>query len=375
MRKYRLRIGLDVDDILYQCNSYALDLLKEKYGDDPVLQLEHIRSWGLQGDRSDERLQYFSSPDFVRSQPMFQGAQKFVRDLCKLADVFFITAVPPQCMSARAERLASDFPEVPAGNILIGTRKDIVNLDILLDDAAHNISASQASYPVLMRRPWNTDLSGLLAVNSYADFLHLAKMIGNSFVDKKPDLTRGGVLCLVGPSGTGKNKIASALTRDPRFCKPLTTTTRPRTENEPADAYRFVSEAEFLRERNANEFIETTVYSGHYFGTSENQIAPIVESGRIAVIPIDICGALTLKNLYRSRAVLVFTDREKKEILMNILRRPISDEDKIQRMLSLDFELRNIELCDFAVRFDNGVPACVETICKELQLSGGTDRV
>ena len=32
MRKYRLRIGLDVDDILYECNSYALRLLKEKYG-------------------------------------------------------------------------------------------------------------------------------------------------------------------------------------------------------------------------------------------------------------------------------------------------------------------------------------------------------
>lgn len=370
MRRYRLRIGLDVDDILYECNSYALELLKEKYGDDPVFDLNHINTWGLLGDKSDERIEFFSDPEFVKAQPMFPGAQKFVRELCKIADVFFITAVPPACMSARAERLAADFPEVPKGNILIGTRKDIVNLDILLDDAAHNISSSQASYPVLMRRPWNTDLSGLLSVNSFSDFIHLAKIIGNSFVEKTPDLSHGGVMCLVGPSGTGKTKIASALTADPHFVKPLTTTTRPRKENEAPDAYRFVSPEQFLKEKDGDKFIETTVYSKYYFGTSAEQIVPIVESGRIAVIPIDICGALTLKNVYRSRAVLVFTDREKKNILMNILHRPISDDDKVRRMMSLDLELRNIELCDFAVRYDDGVDVCVDEIRKYLHIDG-----
>ena len=43
MRKYRLRIGLDVDDVLYECNSFALQLLREKYGDDP----ESMRAAGI----------------------------------------------------------------------------------------------------------------------------------------------------------------------------------------------------------------------------------------------------------------------------------------------------------------------------------------
>ena len=375
MRKYRLRIGLDVDDVIYECNSYALNLLKEKYGNIPELDINGIRSWGLQGNISDERIALFSSPEFVRTQPLFDGARKFVRELCKIADVFFVTAVPPQCMSARAERLAEDFPEVPAGNIIIGTRKDIVNLDILLDDAAHNISSSQASYPVLMRRPWNADLSGLLSVNSYADFIHLARIIGNSFVEKRPDLSHGGVLCLIGPSGTGKTEIASALTKDKRFVKPLTTTTRPKESNEPGDAYRFVSEEEFLSEKEAGEFIETTVYSTYHYGTSEKQIKPIVESGKVAVIPIDICGALTFKNIYRSRAVLVFTDRNKKAILTDIIKRRTSDEDKVRRMMSLDLELRNIELCDFAVKYDDGIDRCVNMIYRKLQFKGGSRRV
>ncbi len=368
MRKYRLRIGLDVDDILYECNSYALRLLKEKYGDDPALDINNIREWGLQGDLSDERIAYFSSPDFVASQPLYPGARRFVRELCKTADVFFITAVPLNCMSIRAERLANDFPDVPAGNIIIGTRKDVVNLDILLDDGAHNISSSQASYPVLMRRPWNSDLSGLLSVNSYDDFIHLAKMIGNSFVGKTPDLKSGGVICLVGPSGTGKTEIAAELTKDSRFEKPLTTTTRPRRAGEEADAYRFVGTAQFIKERDAGEFIETTVYGKHFFGTSEKHISPIVSSGRIAVIPIDICGAVTLKNKYGQRALLVFTERNKRDIYLNIIHRKTTDEDKVSRMLSLDFEFRNIELCDFAVNYDQGAEKCVEKIYSELNM-------
>lgn len=369
MRKYRLRIGLDVDDILYECNSYALRLLKEKYGDDPALDINKIKAWGTQGNIADERIEYFSDPEFVKNQPVYTGAKKFVKELCAIADVFFITAVPVNCMSVRAKRLSEDFPDVPAENILIGTRKDIINIDILLDDSVHNISSSQASYPVLMRRPWNVDLSGLLSVNSYDDFIHLAKMIGNSFVGKAPDLKNGGVMCLVGPSGTGKTEIAAALSKDPTFVKPLTTTTRPRGRNEAENAYRFVSEEQFLSEKAENRFIETTVYGTYFFGTSEEEIKPVTEAGKIAVIPIDICGAVTLKNLYKSRAVLVFTERDRKEIYLNIINRSIPDKDKVSRMMSLDFEMRNIELCDFAVSYDEGIDKCVEKIYNELHIS------
>ena len=66
-------------------------------------------------------------------------------------------------MSARAERLIKDFPEIPAENIIMGTRKDVISLDIMLDDGAHNILNSRAAYPVLFRKPWNEGLSGLLS--------------------------------------------------------------------------------------------------------------------------------------------------------------------------------------------------------------------
>lgn len=353
MRKYRLRIGLDVDDTLYDCNGYALSIVNARYPDEKPTDVSELKTWGYAEPHSDERIALYSNPEFVKSQPIFPGAQRFVRELSKIADVFFVTAVPAACMSARAQRLIKDFPEVPESNIIIGARKDVMTFDILLDDGAHNISSSKAAYPVLMRRPWNINLSGILSVNSYDDFIHFSKMVRSSFVENTPDISKGGVICLVGPTGSMKNEIAKELVKNKRFEKPVTTTTRPKRETEDDDAYRFISEEQFLAESKSGRFIESTVYSKYYFGTSEEEIKPIVDRGNCAVIPIDICGALTIKNKYKNKSMLIFINRDKSEALMDILTRDITNEDKVRRIESLDFEYRNIEMCDIEVKIGN----------------------
>ena len=349
MKKYRLQIGLDVDDILYECNEYALDLLNRAENINPPLTIQDIRSWGGNAGRVDDRLRYFGDPEFVASQPILKGAQDFVRKLCEVADVFFVSAVPPACMSARAMRLAADFPEVPTANILLGHRKDLVHLDILLDDGAHNIERSPASYPVLFRKPWNTHLSGLLSVTSFEDFLHLVDMLRHSYTDARPDLTGGGVICLVGPTGSNKNEAAKLLVREHGMTKPVTSTTRPRREGEGDGEYHFLSEEEFLADCAAGKYLETTVYSGHHFGTCAAAIDCVTDRGGVAVLPIDICGALSLKNRYRSRALLVFLKRRREDVIFDIVQRDMDDKDKTCRILSLDNEYRNEELCDLSV--------------------------
>ena len=99
MKKYRLRIGLDVDDILYECNAYALELLNRAEEIDPPLSIHDIRSWGANAGRVDDRLRYFGDPEFVATQPILPGAKAFVARLCEVAEVFFVSAVPPACMS------------------------------------------------------------------------------------------------------------------------------------------------------------------------------------------------------------------------------------------------------------------------------------
>ena len=367
MKKYRLQIGLDVDDILYDCNAFALDRLNREEGIEPPLRIYDIKGWGEGQSPVDRRIRYFSDPDFVAAQPILPGAQAFVRSLCEVAEVFFVSAVPPACMSARALRLRHDFPEVPAENILLGTRKDLVRLDILLDDGAHNISHSPATYPVLFRKPWNVHLSGLLSVNTYDDFLHLVEMLRAASAAPKPDLSEGGVICLVGPTGSGKNEVAAGLVQRYGMRKPITATTRPRRTGETDADYRFLDEKSFLAEAERGAFLETTVYSGHHFGTTAAELDRIVESGEIAVIPIDICGALTLKNRYRSRAILIFLRRRRENVILDIVSRTLAPRDKTCRILSLDDEYRNEELCDLTVNADGGATAAATVIASCLQ--------
>lgn len=367
MRKHKLRIGLDVDDVLYDCNAYALSIVSKRHPEEPPMSINEITGWGEYGRHPKERIALYSDPEFVRRQPVFPGAQKLVKELTKFADVFFVTAVPVQCMSARGERLLKDFPEVPPENIIIGTRKDVMALDILLDDGPHNISNSKATYPVLLRRPWNMELSGLLSVNSYGDFLQFCKMVRNSFTEKVSDLSSGGVICLVGPSGSLKTEIAHALTKYRKYDKPITSTSRPKHEGEADNAYRFITEEQFIAEKDAGKYIESTVYSKYHFGTSADEIVPIVDKGHYAVIPIDVCGALTVRNEFSKHSLLVFINRPKQDVVRDIVSRDISPDDKTRRIMSLDFEYRNVEVCDVELKVGNDPKTAAADLVKLIE--------
>ena len=40
-------------------------------------------------------------------------------------------------------------------NIILGNAKNLVQFDIILDDAIHNVLETPATYPALMRKAWN----------------------------------------------------------------------------------------------------------------------------------------------------------------------------------------------------------------------------
>lgn len=368
MRHGRLRIGVDVDDVLYVCNQHAIDMLCKDKNYLP-LNINDINGWGATSKNAllDERIAYFSKVDFVENQPVIPGAKRFIEQLSKKGDVIFITAVGANCMSARAQRLVKDFPMIPERNIMIGARKDLMNLDILLDDGAHNILGSSATYPVLFRRPWNNHITGLLSVNSYNAFLQLVDQINNT---KAPsfDLSEGGIICLVGPSGSGKTELAQALLKDRRFSRPVTTTTREKRSNE-VEEYHFIKREEFEKRQDKGLFLESTVYGGEYYGTSLKEIDSIVNDKRIAVIPVDFCGAITLKSRYPKNCVIVFTHRGRNEVIGNILSKQCPADEKVLRILSLESEYKNEDICDLTVSMTQDVKKAVKELTAQIGLA------
>ena len=212
-KRFRMSTALDVDDLLMECIPYAIKLANEKYKFDPPITIYEVDRWGKLGTRADVIFEFFDDPEFFRTQPVIKGAKEFVRKLSKLTEVFISTSIPPKFMGIRAERILEEFPEIPAEHIYMGSRKDKINVDILFDDGMHNVFRSNAAYPILMRRPWNQHATGMLAVNTYDEFLKLVEVITKSYssIPEKLSKDHPSIVVLVGPSGSGKTKIATKL--------------------------------------------------------------------------------------------------------------------------------------------------------------------
>lgn len=370
-RKFRLSTALDVDDLLMECIPYAIRLANEKYHFSPPLTIYEVDRWGKLGTRADVIFEFFQDPEFFRTQPVIQGAKEFVRKLSQMTEVFISTSVYPQFMSIRAQRIMEEFPEIPADHIYMGSGKDRIDVDILFDDGAHNVFASKAAYPILMRRPWNREATGVLAVNTYDEFLKLVEVISNSYTARVNTCTaeEPSVIVLVGPSGSGKNDIVRGLEQATDKVQRLVSyTTAEQPDLFSMERYRYISEQEFLEMHQNGELFESTNYANHFYGSKKEDVERILQSGRHVLTVMDICGAMSLKTQF-PHVVTIYVKREKRDLLTSILEKEIPTKEKVNRLLALESERQNTEVCDYVVDFTSCEQA-VEQIVDKLHLNG-----
>ena len=352
-RKFRLSTALDIDDVLMECTAYAVKLANEKYKFDPPLSIYEVKQWGKQGTRSDVIHEFFSDPDFYRTQPVMEGAKEFVRELSKRTEVFVSTAIPPEFMGIRAKRILEEFPEIPADHIYMGARKDKIKVDILFDDGMHNVLRSSAQYPILRRWPWNQAATGVLAVNTYDEFLKMVEVIADSYSIKQETdiLSEPSIVVFVGPSGSGKSKIATEiLSKTDKFEKLVSYTTKDPTAVTPNAWYNYVSEETFIQMKESGELFQSTMYAGQGYGSKKSDVEKILATGKHVLATMDICGAMSLKTNFKN-VVTVYIKRDKKGLIGNILRKNSSIEDKVNRIIAIESEAQTAEICDFVVEF------------------------
>ena len=221
----RPKIGLDWDDVTAPFNSIAIDMANRKYNILPPLTLEEIDSWENTG-RASVIKEFYLTEALYKKQRVSEENKEAIRKLMGIADVYFITAAYPQFMGIRAQQILEAFPEFPPENIILGNAKSLVQFDIILDDAIHNVLETPATYPVLMRKPWNWKMTGLLSVNNMMEFVLLVEQIISSSLYRSKKILVPSVLALVGPSGSGKTLIAEKLCENEVFANPKTYCTK-----------------------------------------------------------------------------------------------------------------------------------------------------
>lgn len=344
MRGVRLTVGLDWDDVSAPCIQLIIDEINKKGLCDPPLSIEEFKHWGISTPRTKLAYQHFNEEWLYKAQVPYEGVREAVIYMQKYADVFINSAPPIEMMTLRGLSIREYLPEIKPENIILGSRKDIMRFDIQLDDNPQNVLTSNAKFPVLMRRPWNRELSGCLSVNSFQEFIKIFDTVRASYIEKESTL-QYDMIAIVGPSGSGKNNIASALKDDYNYPRIYSYTTGK------SPTHIRISEEEFAERYKTGDLFEVSYYAGEKYALSRADINRTLRETKPVVVVADIAGVMALKNHYN--VLSVFTKQSERAMYENIIMKGTGVENIVGRLMSFEAEKHNENFCDMSVDAGN----------------------
>ncbi|WGI36539.1 guanylate kinase [Mesomycoplasma lagogenitalium] len=134
-------------------------------------------------------------------------------------------------------------------------------------------------------------------------------------------MNKNKLIILAGPSGVGKGTVENILFADEKLKNILklscSATTRKARQNETDGIhYYFISEEDFLKKIENNEFIEWNKHFNNYYGTLYSEIKKINKEGYLPLLEIETVGALNIMKYYN--------DKNKKNAVISIFLAPPS---------------------------------------------------
>jgi guanylate kinase len=146
------------------------------------------------------------------------------------------------------------------------------------------------------------------------------------------------VLVLSGPSGSGKTTIVERLTHESpvRLIKAVSATTRPQRKGEvDGVAYYFMTNDEFMRRREHDEFLETAEVfgAGYWYGTLRSEIQRARDRHGWAFLEIDVQGALNVVKAYPDALTIFLAPPSVEECEKRLRDRGTDSEETIQRRM------------------------------------------
>ena len=169
-------------------------------------------------------------------------------------------------------------------------------------------------------------------------------------------MSRGLLLVVSGPAGSGKGTVNSQLVATGDFVFSVSATTRsPRPGEIDGVNYHFIDKEEFQRRIDANGFLEYTTYCDNYYGTPLKEALAVLESGKNLILEIECDGAKNVKKIFPD-AVLIMLIPPTYAIQEERLRgRATEPEDVIvKRLEKAKREIAQLDAYDYIVYNFNG---------------------
>ncbi len=168
--------------------------------------------------------------------------------------------------------------------------------------------------------------------------------------------TEGKIFVFSAPSGSGKTTLVKYILKlFPQLVFSVSATTRAGRGNEiDGKDYFFISEDDFSRKIENDEFIEWEKFYDYYYGTLKSFVNETVESGKSIVLELDVKGALSIKERY-PESVLIFIEPPSINALGERLKRrnTETEEDFRKRIDRAAMELSYKDKFDYCVINDD----------------------
>jgi len=169
-------------------------------------------------------------------------------------------------------------------------------------------------------------------------------------------MTKKKVIVISGPSGVGKGSvITELLKRMPSLALTVSATTRQKRDGEiNAKDYYFLSDSEFEKFIENDEFLEYCKVHVNYYGTLKSEVKRIQDSDKNVLIEMDVQGAKKIKEKVPDAMFLFIAPPNMRELENRLRNRNTEPEEIIQKRLNTaKLELQAIQGYNFVVINDS----------------------
>lgn len=168
-------ILMDLDSVVVDLTTPWYAAYNAEYNDD--LTVERVTGWDTHKFVKPECgyciYDYLKAPGFYRHLEMYPGALEGLREMSEFADIVIVTSAMsiPQATVDKMEWVKEYLPFLNYKNIIVTSRKDLVQGDIMVDDAPQNLADTLARHKVVYDQPWNQEVRDAERVHNWTELV------------------------------------------------------------------------------------------------------------------------------------------------------------------------------------------------------------